>query len=374
MQRISATLIYLSVILGLAGCSTTSVAWRLLHYGDSDVNDFKRFPARRLTASSRPSFFNKASGQQTLDTCCKPVTKGEELTGFLQKHNTLAFLVVRNDTIQYEKYFNDYTSDSLIQAFSVNKSIVSLLIGCAIDDGLIASEKELVLKYLPELAGRGFDNITIEDLLMMRAPVNYVENSNPFGLHARFYYTARLQPNVLKLTARPKGHKKYVYRSADVALLSLILKKVLNGVTLTSYLQRKIWTPLGMENPALWTVDVDNDTLGLEKAWCCLATTARDLAKIGRLYLNEGRINGKQIVSSSWIKKSVMDPLSQPAAMVYNYNWWIYPKQQAFVAIGKDGQFIYALPNQNTLVIRLGKNIGHIKRERWFQLFDLAGR
>ncbi|MFN8298695.1 MAG: serine hydrolase [Chitinophagales bacterium] len=367
-SRLTCHFLLLGLFLQIASCSSTSVAWRLLHYGDSDINDFKKFPYRKLKAADKPVDFAQ-SRTHLSDSCCVYNTGKLTLAAYLQKHNTLAFLVIRNDTIRYEHYFDNYGKDSLIQAFSINKSIISLLIGCAIDDGLIGSEKDLVLQYLPELNGRGFDNITIEDLLMMRAPINYTENSNPFGLHARFYYTAKLEPNILKLTARPKGKKKYSYRSAEVALMSLILKRVLHGPTVTSYLQQKVWTPLGMESPAEWTVDIDNDTLGIEKSWCCLATTARDLARIGKLYLDSGMVNGRQIVSKDWIRKSVFNPLKLNADLVYNYNWWVYPKNHVFVAIGKDGQFIYVQPDTKTIVVRLGQNMGKLKRETWFSLF-----
>ncbi|MFN8287542.1 MAG: serine hydrolase [Chitinophagales bacterium] len=347
-------------LLFFTSCKTTSVGYRLLHYGDSDINDFKRFPAHSLTASTKPQAIKTDTGVFTYNKA--------ELHNFLGKKNTLAFLVMQGNTIVHEDYFDGYTSKDLIQAFSVTKSVTNLLTGCAIDDKLISSENDFVVKYIPELKGRGFDSIPILQLLQMTAPLKYIENGNPFGRHARFYYTAHIEDEVLKLKARPNGKRKFVYRSGDLQLLGLILKRALNGKSLSQYLQEKVREPLGMESPALWTAD--NDSTGLEKTFCCLATTVRDLAKIGRLYLNNGQWNGKQIVSENWIRKTLQPLQNKNADMVYNYNWWLYPKRNAFVAIGKDGQFIYVRPDKDLVIVRMGKNIGHINRYKWFDLFD----
>lgn len=350
----------LILILLLSSCKTTSVGYRLLHYGDSDINDFKQFPAHALAASSHPQAYSA-------DTTAFKLNK-QTLNAQLQKHNTLAFLVMKDNRVAYETYFNNYNAHELIQAFSVTKSITNLLTGCAIDDKLIGSENDYVVKYVPELKGRGFDSIPILELLQMTAPLKYVENGNPFGRHARFYYTAQIENEVLKLKARPHGKRKFVYRSGDVQLLGLILKRAVGAKGLSNYLQQKIREPLGMEDPALWTAD--NDSNGLEKTFCCLATTAHDLAKIAQLYLNKGKWNGKQIVSESWINKTLAPLQNKNADMVYNYNWWLYPKRNAFVAIGKDGQFIYARPDKNVILVRMGKNLGQWNRYKWFDLFD----
>ncbi len=353
------------LFLILTGCGQKSVPYRLLRYGDSDINDFKKFPSRILAPAQIPFNFVLDSISGTRKFLKLKNEIGLEKT--LEEKNTAAFVVGHHDTIVFERYYNDWDISSAVQYFSMTKSVMSLLIGCAIDDALIGSEYDTVTKYIPELKSRGFENITLLDLLQMQAPINYTENDNPFGLHAKFYYTARLEEETLKLTANPKGPREFVYRSCNIALLGLILKRVLKAETISQYLQRRIWAPVGMESPAYWTIDKDSD--GIEKTWCCLAGTARDFAKIAALYLNHGKWNEQQIISENWIDRTLAPLSNKNEDVIYNYGWWIYPKQNVLAAIGKDGQFAYIVPAKDMVIIRLGKNMGGMKREGWLQLF-----
>ncbi|MDB5283647.1 MAG: serine hydrolase [Bacteroidota bacterium] len=351
------------VIAMLNGCASTSVAYRLIHYGDSDINDFKKFPARHISAEHPRKFV-----PGTLTSDVKRYTSSSAFNQTLEKINTLAFVVIHNDSLVYENYFEGYTPTDNIQMFSINKSFVSLLTGVAIHDRYLASVNDTIVKYLPELKGRGFGNITLLELLQMTAPIHYAENSNPFGVHAGLYYTSHMEKMLLKLRANESGKRRFVYRSGDIALLGLIFKRVLYPKTLSGYMQEKIWGPLGMESPAEWTVD--NDSLGFEKTWCCLASTARDIAKVGQLYLQKGSWNGRQIVPAEWIKASLAPMEDTSLKFAYNYNWWLYPQRKFFAAIGKDGQFIYVMPDKKLVIVRMGKNMGHLSREQWFSLFN----
>ena len=358
-----ALIVILAFVL-LGGCNSTSVAYRFFHYGDSDINDFKRFPARHIAASPDPQKF--ASGEPA--TGVKDYLSSLSFKQGLEKSNTLAFVVIHNDSLVYENYFGGYTTGDNIQMFSINKSFMSLLTGCAIHDKYLGGVTDTITKYLPELKTRGFGNITIKELLQMTAPVHYTENSNPFGVHARLYYTSYMEKSLLKLTANENGKRKFVYRSGDIALLGLIFKRILSPETLTQYMQRKIWAPMGMESAAEWTVD--NDTAGFEKTWCCLSSTARDIAKVGQLYLQSGNWHGKQIVPEEWVKASLAPMADTSLSFIYNYNWWLYPKRKFFTAIGKDGQFMYIVPDKKLVIVRMGKNMGHLNREQWYSLFD----
>ena len=154
----------------------------------------------------------------------------------------------------------------------------------------------------------------------------------------------------------------------------LILKRVLSPQTITQYLQNKIWNPAGMESPGVWTVDKNED--GLEKTWCCLAASAFDFAKLGRLYLNDGNRNGKQLISKKWISESISSISDTTQSNIYHYQWWIYLKQKAYAAIGKGGQYIYLRPDKKIIIVRLGKNQGgKIYKKNWINiLHQLAGK
>jgi len=362
--NLSQLIICITSLSFMCSCSNTPYE-KMLRYRKSGIYDYKIFPARKLNASATPGFFVKdtVTGTEKLQHLQNSIG----LNQLLEKNHTISFIVLRNDTIVAEKYFRNADSSFYAQYFSMTKSVISLLIGCAIDDKLIRSENDTITRYIPEFHTRGFKNITLRDLLNMTAPVKYTENDNPFGKHAKFYFTPHLEKDILNLEARENGQKKFVYRSCNTAILGLVLKRVLKTETITQYLQRKVWTPLGMENFGLW--NIDHDSNGIERTWCCLSGTTRDFSKIALLYLTNGRCADKQIVSSEWIAKTLA-PLNDSTDPVhYNFGWWFVPEQNAFIAIGKDGQFTYVSPANKIVIVRSGDKMGSMKREDWVKLF-----
>src|SRR5690606_15577430 len=130
------------------------------------------------------------------------------------------------------------------------------------------------------------------------------------------------------------------------------------------YFTEKVWRPLGMEYDASWSIDQKKD--GMEKTFCCVNAVARDYAKIGRLYLNEGAWNGEQIVSRDWVKASTGVDTSKGSARFYQYQWWLPTGSGDFLAQGHLGQFIYVNPAKDLVIVRLGKNNGGVE---WWPVF-----
>lgn len=350
--------------LVITGCGNSPYT-RMLKYGDSDIYDYNIFPYRELVPSNSPVPI--ITDTNRVNEKFRTLINKRNLPKLLQNNRTLSFLVIHNDTIITQYYFNGSNSNFYSQYFSMSKSVVSLLIGCAIDDKLIQSENDPVTKYIPEFKKSGFKNITISDLLSMRAPVYYKESDNPLGKHAWFYYSSTLEEDILNLTADEDGEKEFVYRSANSAILGLVLKRVLETETLTQYTQRKIWSPLGMESRGLWNIDHSPD--GIERVWCCLSGTAKDFARIGLLYNNLGTWNNKQIVSKEWIEKTLEPIDGNKDELGYNLGWWMLPAKHAAIAIGKDGQYTYICPEKNIVIVRIGEKEGDIEREGWLKLF-----
>lgn len=278
---------------------------------------------------------------------------------FLERENTLAFLIIQNDTIQYENYWKKYDETSIVPSFSMAKSITSILIGCAIDDRLIHSVNDPVTDYIPELKENGFEKVTIEHLLQMTSGVDFSESyRNPFGDAATFYYGRNLRKAVRKMELKTEPGTRFDYVSGNTQLLGLVLERALEGRTITSYLEEKIWKPLGMEFQASWSLDKKKN--GLEKTFCCINGRARDYAKIGRLYLNKGNWNGKQIVSEEWVTQSTKIDTTNGSVRHYQHQWWLPTEKGDFMAEGILGQFIYVNPEKNLIIVRLGKNSGDI--------------
>jgi len=258
---------------------------------------------------------------------------------------------------------NGYADSSITTSFSMAKSIVSLLVGCAIEDGLIHSVQDSVLTYLPEMAGRGFESMKIIDLLQMTADLDFKESYiNPFSKTPKFYYGRNLERNTLKLKSKKNPNSKFEYQSATTQLLGLLLTRALKDKTLSAYLEEKIWKPVGMEYPANWSIDQGD---GNEKAFCCINARARDFAKIGLLLLHAGEWKGEQIIPRTWVQQTYARDSSDGAALFYQYQWWM-PIQEEIYADGHLGQYIYIHPQSRTVIVRLGQNYGRIY---WTNIF-----
>lgn len=256
--------------------------------------------------------------------------------------------------------------------FSASKSILSLLIGAAIDDGFIASTDTSVTEYVPELAGGGFDLVTIEDLLRMDSSMDYIEDDNPLGPHVRFNYTTDLRSEILDLAVKPEPDPEFRYKSGDNALLGLILERALEGHTVTGYLEERLWHPLGATSAGSWNVDTDD---GFERTWCCLAMTARDLARFGQLVLDDGVWQGERLLSHDWLIRSFErgftaerwpDYFSGSPVANYGFQWWLL-EDGSPLALGKAGQYLYIDPVHDVVIVRLGEDQGDVSWARLMQ-------
>lgn len=338
-------------------CFNSCKVGRFFVYNFADIKDHKKFPSRKLVAPTEKfSFHTSENGKAP-----KNINLGNReipFESFLENNKTVAFLIIQNDTIQCESYFYKYKESSIVPSFSMAKSITSILIGCAIDDKLIKSVNEPITNYIPELKKNGFDKVTIEHVLQMTTGIKYNEGYyNPFGDVATFYYGRNLRRAISKMQLETNPGREFKYASGNTQLLGLILERALENRTVTEYLQEKIWSQIGMEFDASWSLDKKKG--GLEKTFCCLNARAKDFAKIGRLLLNKGNWNGKQIVSEQWVNHSTKLDRSNGSAGYYQYQWWRIPKTGDFMAQGILGQYIYINPNKNLIIVRLGKNTGN---------------
>ena len=374
--RVLLGLVIIAVLILLAWTAVAGpvTVYRVITRGDTTIYDYKRFPGRRLTASPAPFRFRIALQDDAVVEIVSLEDGGEKsLADLLESSRTIAFLVIKDDVIVTERYFLGHQEAAISQVFSTSKSILSILIGTAINDGLIASVQDPVSAYVPELAGAGFDGVTIENLLNMQSNMNYFENDNPFGDHVIFNFTDQLENEILGLTLLPAPDEEFRYKSGDNALLGLILDRALGEKSITQYMQERLWNPLGMEHDGVWGVDrID----GLERTWCCLSLSARDLAKFGRLYLKNGDWERIQIVSSEWVKESTTGGAYQPdewpedLAHIWNYKyqWWLLSEEHGdYSTLGKDGQYMYINPKKNLIIIRLGEETGDLP---WLQIFQ----
>lgn len=350
----------LSVVLMLHSCQVG----RFVAYNFADIHDDKKFPSRPLARDTVPFQFY-ARPQERAPRTITLKDKDIPFDAFLEKNKTVAFLIIKDDTIQYERYFKGYDRSAIVPSFSVAKSVISILIGCAIEDGYISGVEEPVTNYIPELRENGFDKVTIKHLLQMTSGIKFSESYvNPFGTAASFYYGTNLRKNTIAIKLKSEPGTSFNYQSGNTQLLGLVLERALKDITITQYLQQKLWTPLGMEYDASWSIDRKKD--GIEKAFCCLNAVAIDYAKIGRLYQNNGNWNGRQIISEEWVKTSTTAELTEGSVARYQYQWWLVSEEGDYMAQGILGQYIYVHPSKNMVIVRLGKKNGNVG---WRQVF-----
>lgn len=354
----------LVTLLALPALISSCQVGRYVVYNFADIKDYKKFPAHTLRHSTTTFTFHDSAGSKAPKAISVGKDKQTPFDKYLEENKTVAFLIIQNDTVRYEKYFKGYNQTSIVPSFSMAKSVTSILIGCAIHDSLIQSVDDPVTKYLPELEKNGLGKVTIRHLLQMTSGIKFNESyTNPFGDAAAYYYGRNLRKQIHKMKPGEQPGTRFAYSSGNTQLLGAILEKALNGKTITQYLQEKIWQPLGMEYDASWSIDRKKN--GLEKTFCCLNAPARDFAKIGRLYLHNGKWNGKTIVPAQWVQQSTHPDTSQGGAAYYKYQWWLPTPNGDFMAQGILGQFIYVNPAKNLIIVRLGKKSGDIN---WWSL------
>ena len=353
------------IIFSASSCTLGRFIW----YNFADITDYKIFPSRPLKASTPFYHFQEGVNNPAIKEVLKIEAKGKGFNSFedlVSKNKSVAFLIIRNDSILYENYFNDYADSSIVPSFSMAKSVISMLLGIAKGEGFIKDESQPITDYLPELKNKGgFEKITLKDLLQMESGIKSSENYySPFSHVAKLYYGRNQMRMINNLKTEEPPEKGFKYKSINSLLLGLILERA-TGKHITDYLQEKIWTPLQMEFDASWSLDKKKN--GLEKTFCCLNVRARDFAKLGRLYLNKGNWNGKQIVPIEWVRKSTTNSPNN-SVWWYGYQWWhADPNDGDFYADGFLGQFIYVYPAKNIIMVRLGKRIGKVK---WIQMFQ----
>ncbi len=315
------------------------------------IEDWEIFNYRVVKASPAPVPWPEAKDYNKIS-----LTK--TLSDTLEQYKSVAFVIIQNDSILFEKYWEGYGRDSYSSSFSMAKSIVSLLIGAAIDDGKIGSVDDPVYKYLPYMDEGKDRELKIKDLLTMSSGSNWNEHNKKLsGFPTRSYYGDDLPGLAKEVKIINDPGKKFVYRSGDSELLGLIVSSA-TGKNLSEYADKKLWQPLGAEHDALWSLDRKN---GTEKAFCCFNSNALDFARFGKLVLNKGRIGDRQLVSEDYITAAtspasyLIDRNNRPVDF-YGYQFWIlkhngknYPYMRGFF-----GQYVIVVPEKNVIIVRLG--------------------
>lgn len=363
---------------------------RVLVSRESSVDDYlNNFRLSELSASETPFAFEVALDEEAVRSAFERALGVEDLDEFLSDAETQALIVIKDDSILYEGYFNGTRRDSVVTSFSVAKSFDSALVGIAIDEGFIGGVDDAITDYLPELAERnpGFESITIGDLLRMAAGLEYRElrwflfnGDDPLTT----YYPDQRQISLENTHIVEPPGEHFNYNKYHPQLLGMILERA-TGMSVTELTQTRLWDRIGMEYDGAWALDSEES--GFEKMEAGLNARAIDFAKFGRLYLDNGNWFGEQVVSADWVAESTqLDPATQNEAYFsksfgpyvydggkgyYKYFWYgrLRDGQPAdFAAEGDHGQYIYVSPANGVIIVRNGTGYG-IPSNEWIDAF-----
>ncbi|MDE7395912.1 MAG: beta-lactamase family protein, partial [Clostridiales bacterium] len=278
---------------------------RALAHWDSSVTDYKIFPSREIKKSGKPYVYQKEINDELDGITVQHKGKQKALREFVKATKTTSFIIVRNDKIVYEQYANGYDENSVNTSFSMAKSVVSLLVGKAIENGCIESVGEPIENYIPEFAGKAIGKTTIEDLLLMRSDIAYDEDKFLwFGDDSLTYWHDDLRTLALshtKLTSKYGG--KFHYNNYHPLLLGIILERS-TGVSVSRFFEQEIWQKIGAEHDASWSLDSKKH--GFEKMESGINFRAADFLKIGSIVLHGGFWNGAQAIGSNWLAQSTL--------------------------------------------------------------------
>jgi CubicO group peptidase (beta-lactamase class C family) len=280
------------------------------------------------------------------------VQETDALVDYHKSTGTIAYVIIKNDSVWFENYYDGFDENSKSNSFSMAKSYVSGLLGKAISDGYIKSLDEPVGTFFPEFSEGLAAQMTVGDLSSMASGTNWVEEYySPLSITTRAYFDDDLEKVILGLKVVDEPGKSYKYSSGDTQLLAMVIEKA-TGKKLYDYLTESFWMPLGSENQTLW--QVDSESHDLVKAYCCIASNAKDFARFGKLYKDHGKWNGKQVLDSTFVAKSLTPRF--PESPQYGYGWWLQKRNDKsfFMMRGHLGQYVIVEPTDNVIIIRLG--------------------
>ena len=319
------------------------------------LEDYLHFAVREIPKSDAPkpwAIHKEYNG----------VAPTEKLTTLHQNHKTIAFLIIKNDSIWHEQYFEGFNKESKTNSFSMVKTIVAASLAKAIEEGYVESFDQKVKDFLPWLKGPYADEVTVGNLATMSSGLDWKEDyDNLFTITPRTYITRDITRVMKTLPIVDKPGKHFVYQSGSTQLLSLVLTAA-TGESISDLVRRYFWNPLGAQADAVWRLD--SEKRGVEKSYCCFNSNARDFSRFAALFKNNGVWNGKQLVDFNYIQKSITPKFENGED--YGYGWWLgeHMGKRYYSMRGHNGQYAIVFPEEDVIVVRLGRE----------QLPDLPGK
>ena len=355
MQWFGGLLVLMVLAIQLSG---SGYIWRALSstylqgHRTANIDDAHNFD-QRVIAKGTSSPWPKAANynQQTLS---------EAVLKHHLQFGTAAFLVAQHGQLVHEQYFAPYTAQSLTNSFSMAKTITTMQVGLAIQEGLISSFDAPITEQLKEYVNdtRG-SKATVAQLSSMKSGHAWDENYYmPLNMTTELYYGKDAQALVLSHGFERDPGTEYEYSSGTTQVLGVFLKRALLAkeptLTVSQHLSRSLWAPLGMGSDALYTLDRKSEDGGMERTYCCIFATAQDFGRIGQLLLQDGLWNGQQLLDKAFIER-MRKPDLQP---FYGHSLWMdwSYKHPFYLLQGHEGQYVIVVPSHDLVVVRTGQH------------------
>ncbi len=357
-------LLLAATILGISVYQVRYKPMLTLFDVDKKAENFRQmdkiFPSHEIEASAEPIILPRSDRPFSFyfhGPDERPVSLEDSLASF----STTGFLIIRNDTILYENYFQGGNDRSTFTSFSLSKSITSMLVGIALGEGKIGSIDDPVDQYLPHLASSGYGGVSIRHVLQMASGIRFSEvYDDPDSdinqlMYSAFAWFEPLSEWIAQFGPDIEPGTRFHYQSINTAVLGMIMSEVY-GQSLSEVIEEKIWKPMGAEGRASWITD-EYET---EIAFGFFNAMLRDYAKIGLVMLHDGFWNQRQIVPAAWVEActTIDSTEARPAkeeGHSYQYHWWVPEGDEGeFHASGYMGQVIYVNPTQNIVIVKTG--------------------
>lgn len=372
LRLLAIILVLLIAIIGGAygwalSATDTSLAARGIIWGSAKADDWRRYPSRKFKASDDPVYFKEANPNSPSEL----TFNGVPLKTYLEETNTSAFIILHGDELLYEGYFNGSSREAIQASLSAAKSFLSTLVGIAIAEGHIGSLEDPITAYIPELADQDqrFADITLRHLLTMSSGIRF-NREDPDRLFSDDFITYSspdLRKAALDTQIEEAPGFTFHYNDYNPQLIGMALERA-TGMPVSQYLESRLWQPMGAEGDGSW--DLDSERSGFERMSVGINGRAIDFAKLGWLFLNQGRNGERQVVPASWVEEATQVDTSADPAATYQYFWWVDEAHDAYYAEGNFCQYIYVYPDANLVMVRNGRDCGG----GWYadQLGDMA--
>jgi CubicO group peptidase (beta-lactamase class C family) len=320
-------------------------------HATAHIDDADNFPSREIANGEEQIWPQAPRYNQT------PLTP--DLLTYLKQYRSAAFLVVHRGQLLHESYFSPYDANSRTNSFSVAKTITTMQVGIAVQQGVISSFDAPFTERLPEYAADPRGRLaTVAQLSSMTAGHDWTENYYlPLNITTDLYFGRHAAELVLSRGFEREPGSAFEYSSGSTQLLGVFLQRALAAqspsMTISEHLSRSLWKPLGMSRPALYTLDRDGDQGGIERTYCCIFATARDFAKLGQLLLQDGQWQGRTLLNPGLVER-----MRRPGLVpYYGHSLWMdwQYRHPFYLMQGHQGQYVIVVPSRQLVVVRLGQ-------------------